>query len=163
MLLGDILVARGLVTQDDVSRAFMRQKRHGGRLGDNLVELGVVTHEQISEMLHAAPTAPKAAEDTGLDDSELLRLMIKTILAENLESPSAIADAIKLPFSIVGKLLQQADDRKFLEPLTGSGATTLANMRYALTAMGRSYAADALEQSQYVGPVPVFHDRRNHP
>ena len=50
MLLGDILVARGLVTQDDVSGAFIRQKRHGGRLGDNLVELGVVTHEQISEM-----------------------------------------------------------------------------------------------------------------
>ena len=81
--------------------------------------------------------------------------MIKTILAENLESPSAIADAIKMPFSIVSKLLQQADDRKFLEPLTGSGATTLANMRYALTAMGRTYAADALEQSHYVGPVPV--------
>lgn len=155
MLLGDILVARGLVTQDDVKRAFIRQKRHGGRLGDNLVELGIITHEQISELLHAAPTAPKTAEDTGLDESELLRLMIKTILVENLESPSDIADAVKLPFAVVGKLLKQADDRKFLEPLTGSGATTLANMRYALTATGRTYAADSLEQNQYVGPVPV--------
>jgi hypothetical protein len=158
MLLGDILVARGLVSQDDVKQAFLRQKQFGGRLGDNLVALGAVTHEQIHESLHAAPSAPKTAEDTGLDETELLRLMIKTILAENLESPTDIAEAIKLPFSIVGKLLQQADDRKFIEPLRGSGGTSLANMRYTLTKVGRDYAADALEHNQYVGPVPVSLD-----
>lgn len=158
MLLGDILVARGLCSADDVSRAFERQKKHGGRLGDNLVAMGVVTVEQLRDVFSAAPAQPQSIEDVGLDEAELLKLMMKTVHAENIETPAQIADAIKLPFTIVGKLVKEADDRKFLEPLTGSGSTTLANMRYALTATGRSFAADALEQNMYVGPIPVSLD-----
>jgi hypothetical protein len=158
MLLGDILVARGLCSAEDVSAAFKRQKKEGGRLGDNLIALGVVTIEQLRAVFSAAPSQPQSLEDVGLEEAEVLKLMIKTIHAENLESPAKIAEEIKLPFTIVGKLLKEADDRKFLEPLTNSGATTLANMRYTLTANGRSYAADALEQNHYVGPIPVSLD-----
>jgi len=158
MLLGDILVARGLCSAEDVSRAFERQKKEGGRLGDNLVALGLVTAEQLKAVFSAAPAQPQSLEDVGLDPAEVLKLMMKTIHAENFESPAQIADAIKLPFTIVGRLIKEADDRKFLEPLTNSGATTLANMRYALTATGRAFAADALEQNQYVGPIPVSLD-----
>ncbi len=158
MLLGDILVARGLCSAEDVSRAFERQKKEGGRLGDNLVALGIVTVEQLRDVFSAAPAQPQTIEDVGLDEAEILKLMMKAIHAENIESPAQIADAIKLPFTIVGKLIKEADDRKFLEPLTNSGATTLANMRYALTASGRAYAADAMEQNMYVGPIPVSID-----
>ena len=41
MRLGDILVARGMVTVAQVEEALTRQTAEGGRLGDNLVALGI--------------------------------------------------------------------------------------------------------------------------
>ena len=67
MLLGDILVARGLCTAEDVSRAFDRQKKEGGRLGDNLIALGAVTMEELRAVLGSAPALPQSIEYVGLD------------------------------------------------------------------------------------------------
>ena len=42
MQLGDMLVARGLVTPADIEAALTRQVKDGGRLGENLVAMGLV-------------------------------------------------------------------------------------------------------------------------
>ena len=46
MQLGDILVGRGLVTAADIEAALARQLTEGGRLGDNLIAMGLLTAEQ---------------------------------------------------------------------------------------------------------------------
>jgi hypothetical protein len=43
MLLGELLVSRGLATPDQIRIALSRQERKGGRIGDNLIELGIIT------------------------------------------------------------------------------------------------------------------------
>jgi hypothetical protein len=54
--LGEILVARGLVTQEQVEDALFSQRQFGGRLGTNLVEMGAISDEDLarclSEQLH---------------------------------------------------------------------------------------------------------------
>jgi predicted ATPase with chaperone activity len=74
-----------------------------------------------------------------------------------LETPSQIGEAMKLPSSIVTPLLKDAVDRKLIEAMgqadTGIGA--LAEMRYGMAKLGRDWAVEALEQSQYFGPAPV--------
>jgi hypothetical protein len=51
MLLGDLLLARGLVTNADVEAALARQEKFGGRIGENLIALGVLTRKTLDGAL----------------------------------------------------------------------------------------------------------------
>lgn len=156
MLLGDILVAKGIVSRPDMERAFEYQREHGGRIGDCLVALGLLTTEDIERVLTEAPPAPRNLEDTGLDPMFLLQLMIKGMYTANLETPSRLAAEMHLPRTIMATLLKGATDRKLVEGLAQTdGSGGLAEGRYTLTRLGREWATDALEQSSYFGPAPV--------
>jgi hypothetical protein len=49
--LGEILIARGLVTPEQVEDALFSQRQYGGRLGTNLVELGYVSDDDLARAL----------------------------------------------------------------------------------------------------------------
>lgn len=49
--LGDQLVENGMITRDQLTDAIRNQKRYGGRLGDILVEMGFITAEQLQEQI----------------------------------------------------------------------------------------------------------------
>ena len=85
MRLGDILVARGLVSEADVQRAIEYQTKSGGRLGDILVAMRAISQETIEAVLHDAPEAPKKIEATGVDGVELMKLMIKDMYVASRE------------------------------------------------------------------------------
>jgi hypothetical protein len=156
MNFGDILVAKGLATAADIARGLEHQKANGGRLGDSLVALGILTEAQVNGVLGEAPAAPLTLEDTGIDPFGLLQLVAKAMHAENLETPSQLAEHLKLPGVMVGKLLQEGKDRKLVEVLgAAKEGATVAEMRHGLTRAGKEWASEALAQSQYVGPAPV--------
>jgi energy-coupling factor transporter ATP-binding protein EcfA2 len=156
-LMGEILVAKGLVTLDEVERALQLQRENGGRFGDCLVSLGVVTEADIDEILKETPDAPRNLKELDVDPMIVLQLMIKGIYLESFETPSQIAEAMRLPNSIINELLKEAVDRKLVEVVgsADSGAGAFSEMRYMLTTHGRSWANESLEQSQYFGPAPV--------
>jgi DNA-binding MarR family transcriptional regulator len=164
MNLGDILVAKGVVSAKDVRLALDYQREKGGRLGENLVTLGMLTKEQIDKVLEEAPQAPLTAAATGIDPALLLELVMKGMLTESLESGSQIAEALKLSTTIVNPLLNEAKERKFVEALAvASGGGAMTELRLSLTRAGREFAADAMKRGQYFGPAPVslkdFQDR----
>ncbi|MCL7748101.1 type II secretion system ATPase GspE [Halalkalibacter alkaliphilus] len=49
--LGDLLVESGMITQDQLMNALQEQKKTKARLGDQLVTMGMVTEQQIIETL----------------------------------------------------------------------------------------------------------------
>ena len=157
-LLGDILVAKNLITLSDVEKALEHQQENGSRFGDCLVALGFVTEEQINEVLSDTPEAPRKLEDIDVDPMLLLQLMVKGIHQENFETPSQISDSMCLPSSIVNEILQDAVERKLAE-VVGQADTSInaamSEYRYQLTKLGREWANESFEQSQYFGPAPV--------
>ena len=155
MFIGDLLIAHGLVTTADVTAALDHQKVHGGRLGEALVALGKLHATDLEAVLQGAPPVPNSVEDTGLQLSDLLNLLIKVMHTSSAETPSVIADTIKLSNRLVQLLLDQALERKLLEALGSVSVRIGAEMRYALTEKGKGWATDALAQNQYVGPAPV--------
>ncbi len=158
MSFGDILVAKGLVSAEDIGKALEHQKANGGRIGDSLVTLGLLTKEQVSAVISESPPAPLTIEDTGLDPVFLLELAIKGMHLERLETPSQIAEAMKVPSTIVNKLLQDAKERKLVEAVGAAsigGGGVLTEMRHAMTRAGREWALEAYDKSQYFGPAPV--------
>jgi predicted ATPase with chaperone activity len=157
MKLGNILMAKGLVTADDINRVIAYQNENGGRLGDCIIALGLLTKEQIDKVLDEAPQAAISLADTGLDPVFLLELVVKGMYSENLETASQIADAIRLSSTIVNQVLQVAKERKLVESLASAsaGGGSMAEMRLTLTRGGREWAADAMTRGQYFGPAPV--------
>ncbi len=155
MLIGDLLLAHGLVTAEDIELASHRQKETGGRLGDNLVALGVLTQDQVDKVIYEAPQAPKTIADTGIQSSNLLRILFKAIYVNSLETATEFSAAIKLPVPVINRLIQEAGDRKFLEALGTADQTTFSENRYVMTEGGRRFALESLQQNQYVGPAPV--------
>lgn len=55
--LGELLLDRGWITEEQLAAALDQQRRIGGRLGDLLADLGYVTYEQLADALKAQ--APK--------------------------------------------------------------------------------------------------------
>ena len=156
MNIGNILVAKGVASAAEIDRAIHHQKATGGRLGDSLVSLGILTREQIDEVLADAPQVPTTAAGTGIDPVLLLELALKGMYAENIETASHLARAMKLSSTVVDQLLKAATDRKLIETLAAaSGVNTRSEIRLTLTRAGREWAADALNRGQYFGPAPV--------
>lgn len=51
MRLGELLVGRGLLCVEDIEQALRRQRIEGGRLGANLIALGLLTPDQLRILL----------------------------------------------------------------------------------------------------------------
>src|SRR4030095_12550811 len=108
MSFGDILVAKGLASPDDIVRALDHQKANGGRIGESVFALGVVTQEQVTSVISEVPPSPLNLEDTGVDPVFLLQLMLKGMFLERMEVPSQLAEALKLSAGIITQLLNTA-------------------------------------------------------
>ncbi len=152
MKIGDLLVAKGFATPADIDRAVQHQVANGGRIGDSLAALGIVTHEVIEKLVNEAPQAPATLAATGIDPTALLDLMIKGMYSESLETASQIVEALRLPNNVVNQLLTDAKERKWIEALASAG---LGEQRLALTRAGREWAGDAVSRCGYFGPAPV--------
>jgi hypothetical protein len=154
MLIGDVLIAQGLVSREDVEAALERQRSQGGVIGDHLIAMGKLDPADLERVMHSSPPSPRNIEETGLSLADLLNLVAKAMYS-GAEMPSAIGGILKLPQRVVQLVLEQAKERKMLEVLGSTGQFAASELRYTLTEKGRQWAADALAQNQYLGPAPV--------
>jgi hypothetical protein len=153
--LGELLIRAKLVTAEDVAAALQRVRAKGGRLGDHLVEIGAVDRQVLEAFIHRIPREPKDIAATGIDETDLLALMMKLIYTGRLEKVGQISDAIKLPQQIVMDLTRMAIERQLLYTLGAHHSDSLLEMRYTFTDEGKRWTLDAMQKSGYVGPAPV--------
>ena len=153
--LGDLLIRSKLVTEEDVAKALRHLAEHGGRLGDGLVAIGAIEQRVLDAFIHRIPAEPADIAATGIDENDLLSLLMKLIYSDRLESNRQFVDAIKLPYPIVLDLVRMAVDRQLLRTLGSRDSDSIVDMSYALTDEGRRWTIDALQQLRYVGPAPV--------
>ncbi len=114
MELGERLVAKGLVTPADIEAALARQITDGGRLGDNLIALGLVTADQIATIVNSAPAIPMSLEETGVLDRNLLNLMLKFMHVEAAQTVLDLSNLMKLPRALITKLVEDALRQRFI-------------------------------------------------
>lgn len=150
-----MLIRAKLVTERDIAMALERLSMHGGRLGDNLIAIGAITKEQLDKFLHRTPREAENIEATGLDEADLLALLLKLIYVGRLQTPRQFMDAIKLPYSIVLELVRMAVDRLYLQNLGARSGDSLIDLAYTFTDQGRRFVIDAINRLHYVGPCPV--------
>jgi len=69
-----------------MNEALARQTTEGGRFGDHLVALGHISQEKLDAFIHNTPVEPDSIEATGLDETELVGLLMKLIYTWRIES-----------------------------------------------------------------------------
>ncbi|MFL6207496.1 MAG: type IV-A pilus assembly ATPase PilB [Pyrinomonadaceae bacterium] len=115
--LGEILVRENLLTPEQLREALDYQRTHGGRLGFNLVKLGLVSDDMVTAVLSRQYGVPSVNLDMFDVDAAVIRLI-----------PREVADKYSvLPLSRVGATLTLAmvdptnvfamDDIKFMTGL----------------------------------------------
>jgi predicted ATPase with chaperone activity len=102
----------------------------------------------------SAPPMPKTLEDTGLSESMVEDLVLKTLYNLGSRTGDELRQMIKLPFSLLDVQLQDLQQRRLIE-LRGSGAQSRAAYTFDLTSEGRARARELFETNGYVGPAPV--------
>ncbi len=86
-LLGEILVANGLVTREQLARAIEAQARSGKRLGQVLVEQGVLTEDDIAWALANQLGYPYVFLTRDLVDEEAVHLLPEGFMRERRVLP----------------------------------------------------------------------------
>jgi predicted ATPase with chaperone activity len=155
MRLGDILIERGLAAPADIEAALARQLAEGGRLGYNLMGMGLLTADQLAKALNTAPSVPTCVSETGIPQRSLLNLLLKFMHVDACETVLDLADRLKLPRRAVQQLLDEAVQQKLIQAVGAAPGGLALSIRYALSESGRAGAKEALEQNLYLGPAPV--------
>jgi hypothetical protein len=105
MQLGEILIARGLVSASNMHAATERQRRGGGTLDDILVDMHLLTETQLSSVLASiasvTPSMPRDIAATGVGQGSLTNLMLRLMQFEARESVGDLAHTMCLPYQIV--------------------------------------------------------------
>lgn len=154
MALGELLLAKNLITESQLERVLQEQKIAGGRFGDNLVALGYVNRQTLESILQEPPLVPKTIYETGLDSNFVLNLLLRLMYITGLQTIPELSEQLKLSRSIIEGLLTFAKTEALVE-IRGAAENNFSVMRYALTNAGKSRATEALRRCEYIGPAPV--------
>src|SRR5918999_1631010 len=154
MAIGELLLARGVITQEQLTKVVQQQKIAGGRLGDNLVALGYIARADLEAVLQEPPSVAKSVDQTGLDANFLLNCLLRTMYISALQTIPELSEQIKLTRWVVEELLTFAKKEALVE-IRGPSEKNYNIMRYALTNAGKERASEALRRCEYIGPVPV--------
>jgi hypothetical protein len=154
MAIGELLLAKNVINEDQLERVLHQQKIAGGRIGDNLIALGYITRENLEAILQEPPVVPKTAEETGLDSNFLLNSVLRIMYVSALQTIPELSEHLKLTRGVVESLLELAKKEALVE-VRGPLEKNQNIMRYALTNAGKEWASEALRRCEYIGPAPV--------
>jgi type IV pilus assembly protein PilB len=89
MQLGQLLLARGIVTDEQINRALTEQKEkgHNKLLGELLVEMGYCTENQIASALAEAYGVPYAQVGPKICDPKTIEILPREFLEEHIVLP----------------------------------------------------------------------------
>ncbi|HEX9786447.1 MAG TPA: ATPase [Candidatus Binatia bacterium] len=154
MAIGELLLTKGIISQEQLDKVLRQQKIAGGRIGDNLVALGYITRENLEAVLQEPPPVAKSAADTGLDTNFLLNCLLRTMYLSQLQTIPDLSEQIKLTRGVIEELLNFGKKDALVE-IRGPSEKNYNIMRYALTNAGKERASEALRRCEYIGPIPI--------
>ena len=97
---------------------------------------------------------PQTIEETGLDFSMILDLVVKAIYFAGRPAARQVAAQIALPFSVVDEVFAFIK-REQLAEVVGSAGMGEQLYQYSLSGKGLEKAEEALARNHYIGPAPV--------
>lgn len=97
---------------------------------------------------------PQTIEETGLDFSMILDLVIKAVYFAGRPAARQVAAQLALPFPVIDEVLAFLK-REQLAEVVGSAGMGEQLYQYSLSTKGLEKAEEALARNHYIGPAPV--------
>lgn len=152
--LGEHLVGEERITEEQLQIALEHQRFNGGRLGQTLVNLGMVKEEDVALCFKQVPPPLRSIEDSGLSGPFIGDLILKHAIRMEEFLLTELAGRIMLPVSLLDKAIEELR-REHLIEVKGAGTISRLSYKLAITEFGRKRAADLFAVSRYAGPAPV--------
>ncbi|MEQ9455314.1 MAG: ATPase, T2SS/T4P/T4SS family [Phycisphaeraceae bacterium] len=94
--IGDVLLAKGLISQDQINHALEHQRSEGSGklLGQVLIELGMITEQQTLEAVAEALEIPFTRLGNGMVDVMLGETLPTKFLSENVAAPLFLINGV---------------------------------------------------------------------
>lgn len=143
-MLGEMLIAEGIITRGQLERTLAEQKLHGGRLGVILRNLGYVTEEAIIKVLGKQMGIPHMSLDNVIVEPDIAKMIPETVARRYQAIPlykkeNVITVAMVDPLNVFA-----IDD---IRRITGSDIQTVVSTeRDILKAIDRFYSVSASMQ-----------------
>lgn len=97
---------------------------------------------------------PETIEDLGIPSGIVIDLMLRLMFTEGDVSLRRFSDVLRISAKILDTQLMRMQQEHIVE-IAKAGNVGRASYVYRLTDAGTARSRDALERSQYIGPVPV--------
>jgi len=152
MLIGNLVVALGLASQAEVSRALEDQRRTGRRLREILATDGHPNSTELQRVLGELPEAPRTIDELGINRNIAREVFLKAAAAGIVHNVSSLANELRLPGRVAGELVDEARHNKLIE-LRPGGAN--GDFNFILSREGKLGAEAAYANNSYIGPLPV--------
>jgi hypothetical protein len=133
--LGEILVARGLVTPDQVDDALFSQRQYGGRLGTNLIELGYISDDDLARCLSEQLNVPYARP-------QALAAIANEVIAKLPRKVAEKYRIVPLKFQAGELHVAMADPQNFAKLDELSFALNVRLHPYVVTEVSMNYALE---------------------
>jgi type IV pilus assembly protein PilB len=94
--IGQLLVAKGIITQAHLELALQEQQAHGHRklLGEVMIEQGLVTEEQVCETLAEAHGVPYAKVSPKICDPKIIEVLPREFLEKHMVLPMFLVNGV---------------------------------------------------------------------
>lgn len=152
--LGYRLLQEGLITQEQLDMASERQRQCGGRIGQNLIDLGYLTESDLNRFFRKPPLIPQTIEETGLEIQQLVDLVLKHLLFIGEFRLADVAERVRLSLTVTERVMELLRRDKFVEVLGGAGYAAVT-YTYKTSDSGRIRGKELMDVCRYVGPAPV--------
>jgi type IV pilus assembly protein PilB len=153
--LGEILVRENLISAQNLREALDYQREHGGRLGFNLVKLGLISDDMITAVLSRQYGIPSVNLDLFNIDPAVLRLIPQEVAQKHSVLPLSRVGATLTLAMVDPTNVFALDDVKFMtglnvEPVVvAEGAVQQAIAKYYGTSREIELASTATEEAAY--------------
>ncbi len=161
--LGDLLVAKGYLSDEQLQAALTKQKQASRHklLGEVLVELEFCSEDQIVECLAAEYGVPYAKLDARLHDPRIVDTLPREYIEENLVLPLfVVRDTLTLAVSEPSNLFLIDEVRKLVNKQVQIVAATPKDIRRVITTLPNSkvFVIDDIIEDSDTGDVTLIED-----
>jgi len=161
--LGDLLVERGYLDEEQLQTALAKQKQGSRRklLGEILVELEYCTEEEIVECLAAEYGVPYASLDARLHDPRIVDLLPREYVEENLVLPLfLVRDVLTMAVSEPSNLFLIDEVRNLVDKRVQIVAATPKDIRRVITNLPNSkvFVIDDIIEDSETGDVTLIEE-----
>jgi len=111
--LGQRILKKGLISNNDLKKALERQRLYGGRIGFNLIALNLITESELSNFFKFKPYEPHNVTEAGIELGFITDLILKHCLFLKIFTIEHLTIKTKLSFSVINHIINDLRKDRF--------------------------------------------------